>query len=324
MTITSGGPARIGLFGTASRDRIAHADGPPLDGLGGVLYQAAVLSGLGEEVFLQGHCGDDLLAEMDGLTASWPGLNTDGLSFLAQPANRVRLDYPAGGERKEILEWAVPPFKLSPPADQAAGWDAFLLTMNSGFDLALRDWRQTLAALACPVWFDVHSLVLEPAIGRPRGYRSVPDWQAWVKGVAWLQADRRGAACLRGHPDRLPTDKEVLDLSRQALDLGVRAVFVTLGSEGALAATRVQTQYLSAPAAGPAVDTTGCGGVFAAAALSRLVRGATPFEAAAFGVALASEAALQSGVRAVWIMASAHRQGSRPGPEAPSSPPEEP
>jgi sugar/nucleoside kinase (ribokinase family) len=323
MTNSPSGPAKIGLFGTASRDRIVHGDGPPFDGPGGVLYQAAVLSALGNEVFLHGHCGDDLLAEMDGLAASWPGLNTDGLLFLAQPANRVHLQYPPEGEREEILEWAVPPFKPSLLADKAPGWEAFLCVMNSGFDMAFKDWRQTLAGLSCPVWFDIHSLVLEPAIGRPRGHRTVPDWQAWVKGVAWLQASRREVACLAGHPERLPTDKEALDFARQALDLGIRAVFVTLGPEGAVAAVRGQTQYLSSPAAGPAVDTTGCGAVFAAATLARLIRGESPFEAAAFGAALASEAALLTGIRATWTMASAHRLGSRPRPEGPSSPAEE-
>jgi len=323
MTMSKGGPAKIGLIGTISRDRIVHGDGPPLDGPGGVLYQAAVLSALGEEVFLHGHCGDDLLAEVDNMAASWPGLNTDGITFVSQPANRVRLQYPGQGERVETLEWAVPPFKLSPLPAGAAGWDALLFVLNSGFDMAFKDWRQTLAGLSCPAWLDIHSLVLEPAIGRPREYRAVPDWPAWVKGVTWLQANRREVACLGGHPDRIPTDKEVLDLARKAVDLGVKAAFVTMGHEGAMVVVRGQSQYVTAPAAGPAVDTTGCGDVFAAAALSRLVRGATPFEAAAFAMTLASEAALLSGVRATWAMASAHRQGTRPGPATPSSTPEE-
>jgi sugar/nucleoside kinase (ribokinase family) len=322
MAMIKGGPAKIGLIGTVSRDRVIHGEGPPVDGPGGVLYQAAVLSALGEEVFLHGHCGDDLLAEVDNLAAAWPGLNADGLSFVSQPANRVRLRYSGEGEREEILEWAVPPFKLSPLPAATAGWDALLFVLNSGFDMAFKDWRQTLAALSCPAWLDTHSLVLEPAIGRPRGYRAVPDWQAWVKGAAWLQANRREVACLGGHPDRLPADKEVLDFTRQALDLGVRAAFVTLGPEGVIVAIRGQSQYVTVPAAGPAVDTTGCGDVFAAAALSRLVRGETPFEAAAFGATLASEATLVTGVRATWTMASAHRQGMRPGPGKPSSTPE--
>jgi len=319
------GPAKIGLMGTISRDRIIHGDGPSVDGPGGVLYQAAVLSALGEEVYLHGHCGDDLLAEVDNLAAAWPGLNTDGLTFVSQPANRVRLEYPGQGERLEILEWAVPPFKLSPLPAAAAGWDALLFVLNSGFDMALKDWRQALAGLSCPAWLDIHSLVLEPAIGRPRGYRAVPDWQAWVKGVVWLQANLREVACMGGHPDMLPTDKEVLDFARQALDLGVRAAFVTLGPEGVLVAVRGRSQYVNLPPAGPAADTTGCGDVFAAAALSRLIRGETPFEAAAFGAALASEAALVTGVRATWTLASARRTGSgnRPGPGIPSALPEE-
>jgi sugar/nucleoside kinase (ribokinase family) len=72
-------------------------------------------------------------------------------------------------------------------------------------------------------------------------------------------------------------------------------------------------EKVAAAPLGPIVDATGCGDVFAAAALSRLVRGASPFEAASFGTALASEAALLAGVRATWKMAAAHGQGWRSG-----------
>jgi hypothetical protein len=316
-------PARIGLIGTITRDRIVHEGGAAVDGIGGVLYQAAALSGLGEEVFVHGNCGHDLVSEIDRLAADWPGFRTEGICYVPQPANRVHLEYPIEGEPVEILEWAVPPFKLSPIPADAAQWEALLFVLNSGFDMILQDWRRIVAAVSCPAWLDIHSLVLEPALGRPRSFRAVPDWMAWVRGVAWLQANARGVACLDGHPDRLPSDGEILDFARRVFDLGVRAVFVTKRTGGAMVLTPGQSKHVTAPAAGPAVDATGCGDVFAAAAISRLVRGASPFEAASFGTVLASNAAFVSGVREIWKIAAAHGRGQRPGPPAPPSAQEE-
>lgn len=311
----SSGPASIGLIGTISRDTILLEGRPPVDAIGGVLYQAAVLSGLGEEVFLHGNCGHDLLAEVDRLASDWPTFRTDGICYVSQPANRVSFQYPTDDGPIEVLEWAVPPFKLSPLPADAARWQALLTCLNSGFDLSVQDWRRILAAVSCPSWLDIRSLVLEPALGRPRALRAVPDWAAWVRGVTWLQADLRGVACLEGRPGGALTDGEIIDFARRAFDLEVRALFIAKEIGTIMVLTPGQSKHVTASAS--VIDPTGCGGVFAAAAISRLVRGASAFDAASFGVVLASEAALVTGVREAWKIASAHGRPPHPGPEAP-------
>jgi hypothetical protein len=320
MNMTGDRPAKIGLIGTITRDRIVHEAGPTFDGVGGVLYQASVLAGLGEEIFLYGRCGEDLRPEIDRLATDWPSVRTGELRFVPPPANLVSLYYPLAGERVETLDWAVPPAEPGPVLAGLPDWDALLFVLNSGFDMTLEGWRKVLDAARCPAWLDIHSLVLEPAIGRTRRYRAVPDWASWVRGVTWLQANLQEVACLCGHPERLPDDPEVVEFAARIFDLGVRAIFVTLGSGGALALVPGRPDRITPPVMGPAVDATGCGDVFAAAAITRLVRGASPSEAASFGAALASEAALVSGVRATWKMAAAHGQSPRPNPKiAPST-----
>jgi hypothetical protein len=317
MDTTSGGPAKIGLIGTITRDRIVHEAGSTFDGVGGVLYQASVLAGLGEEVFLFGRCGEDLRPEVDRLAADWPLVRTGGVGFVPQPANLVNLFYPRAGERVETLDWAVPPAEPGPVLADVGSWDALLFVLNSGFDMTLDGWRKILAAASCPAWLDIHSLVLEPSIGRPRRLRAVPDWPRWVKGTAWIQVNLQELACLCGHPERPPTDREALEFADRAFDLGVRAAFVTLGPGGAMVLTPARREKVAALPDGRIVDATGCGDVFAAAALARLVRGASPSEAASFAMVLASEAALGAGVRAAWAVAAAHRQGRPLGPHIP-------
>lgn len=50
----------FGLLGTVTHDVIGSASGYAHAGLGGVLYQAAVLLGLGERVSLRTNLGEDL------------------------------------------------------------------------------------------------------------------------------------------------------------------------------------------------------------------------------------------------------------------------
>ncbi|MGA2361832.1 MAG: PfkB family carbohydrate kinase [Candidatus Aminicenantales bacterium] len=319
MDTTLGGPAKIGLIGTITMDRIVHESGPTYEGVGGVLYQASVLAGLGEEVFLFGRCGEDLRPEVDRLAADWPSVRMGGVGFVPQPANLVNLFYPQAGERLETLDWAVPPAEPGPVVANVGSWDALLFVLNSGFDMTLDGWRTILAAASCPAWLDIHSLVLEPSIGRPRRSRAVPDWPGWVGGVAWLQANLRELACLCGHPERPPTDREALEFAGRAFELGVRAVFITLGPGGAMVLTPGCQEKVAAAPVGPIVDATGCGDVFAAAALTRLVRGAGPSEAASFATALASKAALVAGVSATWKLAAAHGPGPCPDQKNPSS-----
>jgi sugar/nucleoside kinase (ribokinase family) len=323
MDATSGGPAKIGLIGTITRDRIVHEAGPTFDGVGGILYQASVLSALGEEVYLCGLCGEDLRPEIDRLLADWPSVRTGGTRFVPQPGNLVNLFYPSAGERVETLDWAVPPADPGSVLADVGSWDALLFVLNSGFDMTLDGWREVLAAAHCPAWLDIHSLVLEPAIGRPRRYRAVPDWKSWVRGVAWLQANLQEVACLLGQPEQVPAEREVREFADRVFDQGVRSVFVTLGPGGAMVLGPGRLEKVTAPVSGPAVDATGCGDVFAAAAITRLVRGASPTEAASFGTALASEAVLMTGVRATWKMAASHGRDLRPGRKIPPSSKEE-
>jgi len=301
----------IGLIGTVTRDFINYQTGLVHQGAGGILYQAAALCGLGHRVHLHGNCGDDLRPEVEGLAAEWPTLRTDGLVSVPQPANQVNLFYPARGERVEILESAVPPLEPESVVEASRGRRALLFTLNSGLEMTRAGWKSGLEAAACPVWLDIHSLVLEPVLGRPRRYRPVADWPSWVRGVKWLQANRREIGCLAGRPGRSASAAEIRAFARRAFALGIAALFVTLGDEGAMVLSPDRADAVAAPApAGPIVDVTGCGDVFAAAALSRLLEGASPAGAASSAVDLAARAATVCGPRAVYGLAAAAR--SRP------------
>lgn len=290
--------AEFGLIGTITSDRILYDDGRSFRMLGGVLYQAAVLCGLGENVRLFSNCGEDLRGEVESLIADWPTLRREGLRFVAGPGHQVELRYrePAR-EREEILRSSVPPLDPAPLLAGLSDPDMLLLVFNSGTDIRSDDWRRVQARVRCPVWMDIHSLSLAKWVGVHRDYVPLPEWREWSAGVRYLQANRQEVACMIGRPERRPDRGEIELFARDAFNLGVQTVFVTMGKDGVLVLTSAETRLIAAPPAAVLVDTTGCGDVFCAAAMRELVRGVPVFEAAARGVSLASRAVSWAGLR---------------------------
>lgn len=293
----------FGLIGTITSDHIVRDEGGTFEGLGGVLYQAAVLCGLGERVRLFSNCGEDLRPLVEGTVRDWTGLDRTGLRFVPGPGNQVRLRYSERlKEREEVLRSVVPgldPYSILP---RLAGLDALLVVFNSGYDLDLAGWRSIVARAECPIWLDTHSLVLDKKIGSHRDYVALIDPEKWISGVTYLQANRQELACLIGRPERWPDRAETAAFAENAFRLGVRGVFVTMGKDGVFVLTPEEIRTVRAPRAGVVVDTTGCGDVFCARALQLIDQGASVFEAAEAGVVLASKAVGRAGVRATYEM----------------------
>ena len=103
-----------------------------------------------------------------------------------------------------------------------------------------------------------------------------------------------------GDPERTPSPDEISEFGGRAFELGIQAVFVTLGAEGALVLLPGGTKRIGSPKAVHVVDTTGCGDIFCAGAAASLASGTDPVGAAVFGSELASEAAGVSGIQATY------------------------
>lgn len=297
-------PKRFGLIGTITLDHISTHSGQSFVGLGGVLYQAAALSGLGEEVSLYSLCGRYLQDDVEMTIAGWTKLQREGIVYVAGPGNQVRLHYPARGERREVLESVVPPLKAIDLLPDLGLFDMIMLVLNSGFDIELAEWRAVVAAARSPIWLDIHSLALFPATGIHRYYRPLPEWTRWAEGVTYLQANLQEVACMLGRPERFPDDRDLKTFAHQAFDLGVKAVFVTLGKEGVRTMTSKKSRKIRAREMGVPMDSTGCGDIFCAGTMALLAHRVVPHRAAAFGVSLASLGVTVSGVMETFRLTS--------------------
>jgi sugar/nucleoside kinase (ribokinase family) len=287
---------RFGLIGTVTQDVITQASGCVLSGLGGILYQAAGLCGLGQRVILHTNVSQDLFPQVKSLLDGWPTCDSAAVGLVPGPGNRVFLHYPEEGERIEVLESHVPPLRPDRLLEDLPRIGFLILVINSGFDITLPDWRRVVERAECPIWLDIHSLPLSPELHKPRRYRSLPEWEDWAKGVTYLQANLKEVAAMLGDPERVPSGEELEGFGETALALGIQGIFITLGSEGVLVMAPGVLRKIAAPKAREVVDTTGCGDILCAGTAALLATGAEPVDAAVFGTELAAEAALVSGI----------------------------
>lgn len=290
----------FGLIGTITYDVISNEEGTIHEGLGGILHQTAVLCGLAHEVNLYTNLGRELETAVRDLTKDWKTLRGKGIRTVSGPGNRVFLHYPHRGERVEVLRAVVPPIDPDRILDDLPELDFLVMVLNSGFDMALGDWQRVKKKAECPVWLDVHSLLLEKKIGRPRDYESVREWRDWIRETDYVQANKAEVAALVGRPGENLTRAELESFGDEVCELGSKAVFITLGAEGALVSSEKGSQSMAADTGKSAIDSTGCGDVFCAATALSLSEGRDPFESARYGMRIASAFAGLSGISEIF------------------------
>lgn len=303
---------RIALIGTITHDTISHESGFSHEGIGGVLYQAAVLCGLGKNVILYTNLGLRLVPRAEKIILKWSNLHQEGIQHVEGSGNRVELYYPEKGERIEVLKSVVPPVSAARILKDLPELGMLLLILNSGFDVELRDWKKIIQSASCPIWIDIHSLALAKKLQEPRKYVSLTEWEEWVEGVDYLQANKQEVASMLGFPQRLPSEEEITLFGKRVFELGVKAVFMTLGPEGGIVMTPDGLRKIASSGAERVVDTTGCGDVFCGATVSKLIDGRDPFSAASFGLELATKAVSLLGIEKTYLLAKKYRDRDRP------------
>jgi hypothetical protein len=294
----------LGLIGSITYDEITYASGELITGLGGVLYQAAVLCGMEEEVLLHAHLSEELADKVEKTIENWTTLHKKGILSVSGPGNEVHLHYPKEGERIETLKSVVEPLDPGPILKDLDRMAMLILVINSGLDIQLPDWQSIVRTASCPVWVDIHSLFLTKWLGVPRKYSYLPEWKDWVDGISYLQANAKEVASMLGHPQTLPSETELIQFGETVFDLRVKAVFLTLGKEGVLILKPGESLKVAAGQAESVFDTTGCGDVFCGGTVVKMASGEDAFDAARFGVELATKAAGVKGVAETFKLAS--------------------
>ncbi|HET8656350.1 MAG TPA: carbohydrate kinase family protein [Longimicrobiaceae bacterium] len=274
---------KIGALGTLVWDVNRHpslaAGGGSLEQWGGATYSLAALSaaragGWVVEPIIK--VGADVADRASELLAALPGVVAGaGVRVVPERNNRVELLYHDRNERREQQSGGVPPWTWEEIEPLLGGLNALYVNFISGRELDLSAAERVRSAFRGTIHGDLHSLFLGPAGDRPRAPRALPEWRRWVACFDVVQLNETELRLLAA--GRSPDDRFL----RGLLDLGPRAVAVTLGERGVRFAAREggveRTGIVPPPGGALQGDPTGCGDVWGGAFFA-LLMGGTPLE----------------------------------------------
>jgi hypothetical protein len=210
---------------------------------------------------------------------------------VTAPNNRVVLHYQSTERRCERMAGGVPGWTWSELGPMVRDLDAIYLNFISGFELCLGTAEALRQGFPGPIYADLHSLFLGMQQDGIRVLRPLPDAPSWFGCFDFIQLNEDEMQQLTPDP---------LVLAAEALGVGVSLLTVTLGPRGAAyiaapgfdgleagkrgsvkagrssvhdhSSLSVRTALVRA-AETEAIDPTGCGDVFGAAAFARLLAG---------------------------------------------------
>ena len=299
---------RLGVVGSLVWDEIHGRDplAPVVEEWGGIAY---ALSGLDAalpadwEIVPLIKVGRDLAGPAAEFLGTLRRLAPGGRCVeVPVPNNRVVLRYQTGERRCERMAGGVPAWTWEELGPLVLGLDALYVNFISGFEMGLGTAQALRQGFHGPIYADLHSLFLGMQHDGIRVLQPLADSAAWFGCFDVVQLNEDEMRQLSPDP---------LSLSAQALSAGTSLLVVTLGPKGAayVAApgfdgwthrvTLSEAKEASADAwplrshqgdsegsAGQAVrtalipaaridalDPTGCGDVFGAAACARLLAG---------------------------------------------------
>jgi hypothetical protein len=278
---------RVGIIGSLVWDLIYGRDplAPPLEEWGGIAYALGALDASlppDWEIVPLIKVGRDLAPQAQELLRGLDRLTPGGRCVeVPAPNNRVVLHYNSSERRCERMSGGVPGWTWPELGPMVQDLDAIYLNFISGFELCLGTAQALRRGLAGPIYADLHSLFLGMHQDGMRVLQPLADAPAWFACFDVVQLNEEEMRQLSPDP---------LSLSAQALAAGVGLLVVTLGARGAAYVAAPGFDGLpirgGAPADSPAVrtalipgaaidalDPTGCGDVFGAAAFARLLAG---------------------------------------------------
>ena len=278
---------RVGVIGSLVWDLIYGRDplAAPLEEWGGIAYalggldaslppdwQIVPLIKVGRDLAPQ---AQELLRRLDRLTPGGRCIE------VPAPNNRVVLHYDSSERRCERMSGGVPGWTWPELGPMVRDLDAIYLNFISGFELCLGTAQALRRGFGGPIYADMHSLFLGMQQDGTRVLQPLADAPAWFGCFDLVQLNEDEMRQLSPDP---------LSLSAQALAAGVDLLVVTLGARGAAYVAAPGFDGLAgtgSPADSPAartalipgapidaLDPTGCGDVFGAAAFARLLAGA--------------------------------------------------
>jgi hypothetical protein len=292
---------KVGILGSLVWDLIYRdPHTPPVEEWGGIAYALAGLDASvapGWEIVPLIKVGQDLAGRAQPLLRSLRRLAPAARCVeVPVPNNRVVLHYLSRERRTERMSGGVPAWTWSELGPMVADLDALYVNFISGFELTLGTAQALRQGFPGPIYADLHSLFLGMQHDGVRVLQPLSDAAEWLGCFDAVQLNEDEMHQLSPDP---------LGLAAEAIAAGTSLLVVTLGPRGAayVAApgfdgwaerppggrdsSTLRSSLIAAPAV-DALDPTGCGDVFGAAAAARLFGGDSVEAALAHANAMAA------------------------------------
>jgi hypothetical protein len=308
---------RVGILGSLVWDQIYGREpaAAPVEEWGGIAYALAALDASvapGWEIVPLIKVGQDLAGKaqefLGGLEHLAPGARCVEVPV---PNNRVVLHYYSNERRTERMSGGVPGWTWTELGPMVRDLDAVYLNFISGFELALGTAQALRRGFGGLIYVDVHSLLLGMQHDGVRVPRPLAEATAWMGCFDVVQLNEDEMRQLSPDP---------LSLAAEAIGEGVSLLIVTLAAKGSAyvaapgfdgfvadgqmgsgaagqsrpRAASLRSALIPAPSL-DALDPTGCGDVFGAAAAARLFAGDTVEESLRHANAMAARNAVFRG-----------------------------
>jgi hypothetical protein len=303
---------KVGVVGSLVWDLIHGRDplAPPTEEWGGIAY---ALGGMDAslppewELVPLIKVGRDLAPQAAELLRGLARLTPGGRCVeVPAPNNRVVLHYQSAERRCERMSGGVPAWTWLELGPMVRDLDALYLNFISGFELTLGTAQALRQGFRGPIYADLHSLFLGMQHDGMRVLQPLPDAAAWFGCIDAVQLNEDEMRQLSPDPLSLSAQALGAGVSLLTVTLGPKgAAYVAApgfdgwagdrasgraGARGsgsmatlpeeriphprtsARASATIRSALIPAPAV-EALDPTGCGDVFGAAACARLLAG---------------------------------------------------
>jgi sugar/nucleoside kinase (ribokinase family) len=294
---------KITVVGTINRDTIIFPSGKRIESFGGILYNLSALSGLGGigvEIFPVCNLGYDAFDQVIDNLTNYDNVRLDGIKRVRHKNNHAYLQIDRQNQREEILHHRVPVLRfgqIKPFLDS----DAILINFISGYDIQLDSLRKIKEKATGIIFLDVHSFTLGINKNGKRYLRTPRFWREYVRQADLVQTNLPELNVLAGRD--LTSQGEIKDFGKSILDLGPKALLLTLADDGSLMILKEKDTCKLKRQVGIKVralkDTTGCGDVFSAGFLVHYLHNSSLIKALNFANRVAAEKCRISGVEEV-------------------------
>jgi len=282
---------KVAIVGSINYDIIITHRSEKRESLGGILYNAMVLSSLLDDssvIHLITGIGKRHYGTISELFRSHRTVDLGGVKIDPKGTNENHLIYTSEQERRERLIRRASALDYGVISNYLDS-DLILFNFVTGSEVPLSLLEKTRENSDAIIYVDVHSKVLgmkEDGTRYPSGW---PDWKEWLKHTHIVQMNLDECRLLLD--ERLESAGAFPSAAKKIAEAGPNQVIITLGGDGAFVYCHDgEERWELIPASTHrVVDTTGCGDCFTAGYMWGLFKYADPIKAASIANVVAGE-----------------------------------